>query len=976
MFLSQTITPTLCRVLLRLITGTLFFTLGLSARAQTWEALNPPLNIFNGTISATTVDASGHIYAGGGFKNAAGNNFVATWNGATWIEVGGGTAGLNANGSILTLASFNDTVYAAGAFTNRASNYSIAKWNGSSWKGLDSNSALFANGFIYSLATDRAGNVYAAGGFTDASGKNFVAKWNGTEWKKLGSGTTALNANATIYAVAVDAAGAVYAGGYFTNAAGKQYVAKWDGAAWSEVGTGAAALNANDYINCLATDASGNVYAGGGFRNGGGENYLAKWNGSSWTEMGSGADALHANSTVKTVAVKNEREVYVAGIFTNYGGTYYVARWNGSGWSEVNSPVAPLLTNDRVESLSVDAAGTIYAGGKFLNKSGRSYLAKWDGTGWSEPGATGDPLYTSQPIYQLVGDSVGNIYVAGNFQDNGGRYYLQYWNGKSWKRLSIPDTAGLSLFSGGKHPMVLDRKGTLYVPGRKTDGSTTYDCVLSWDGTRWRILEDFPNSLGTYNSNPAYGINELETDPQENIYAAGNFTDAAWGQYSLAKWNGTIWTKLPGSYANYIQRFCVTADSNIYAFGAFQDEVGRAVIVNYNAAKQRYWTEVKNGTSRFGVPGYNVFSALASDDKNNLYVNGYFTNSSGNRYLAKWDGTNWTEVGTTSSLGLGLAIDPYNNLYANKDASTYNDPVRTWNGTSWVSAGALGTIGSLNFTASLLATDAAGNVYSEALSPEPGVGSYIVRLRAGAPAAPKLSSFTPTRGSLGTPITITGKNLSGTTAVRFGGTDASSFTLKNDSTIVAVVAYGTTGSVWVKTAAGEDSLQTFTYTCDSVKGPVPTLSLLNDSVLASSPANYYQWYFNNNKLPNAVSRTVVVRNAGFYRVETSAERTCWVPSVDYPVLVGRAVTADSLQLIVYPNPSTGYFVAYLKLPQVYTGFAYVQVYDVTGVPVFQTSKMIFYGKEIRIPITLNTKGTFFLRITVNNKTVQQSVIIL
>ncbi|MCU7550889.1 hypothetical protein OCK74_17345 [Chitinophagaceae bacterium LB-8] len=168
------------QLVLRIVLSVLLHTLTTFSRAQTWEAVNPPLNLFNGTIFATTVDVSGHIYAGGGFKNGSYKNFVAVWNGTDWTEPGAGATGLNANSSILTLASYGDTVYAAGAFTNRSSQYYVAKWNGSAWSELDRNSSLRANGFIYSLAVDRSGNVYAAGSFTDTTGKYYVAKWDGT----------------------------------------------------------------------------------------------------------------------------------------------------------------------------------------------------------------------------------------------------------------------------------------------------------------------------------------------------------------------------------------------------------------------------------------------------------------------------------------------------------------------------------------------------------------------------------------------------------------------------------------------------------------------------------------------------------------------------------------------------------------------------------------------------------------------------
>jgi hypothetical protein len=54
----------------------------------------------------------------------------------------------------------------------------------------------------------------------------------------------------------------------------------------------------------------------------------------------------------------------------------------------------------------------------------------------------------------------------------------------------------------------------------------------------------------------------------------------------------------------------------------------------------------------------------------------------------------------------------------------------------------------------------------------------------------------------------------------------------------------------------------------------------------------------------------------------------------------------------------------------------VQVLDVNGQLVSQTARLIFYGNEVRIPLSITSKGTYFVKVFVNNKSVQQSIIIL
>lgn len=943
--------------------------------AQRWQALNPPLNIFNGNILATALDASGNIYAAGDFKNSGYKNFVAKWNGTSWSELGNGATALNANASILTLASNGNTIYAAGAFVNSYSETYVAKWDGSTWTELDNDTSLHANGLIYSIAADKAGNVYAAGGFTNKAGNEYVAKWNGTSWSELGSGANALNANNAIFSITVDDAGNVYAGGYFTNASGKQYVAKWNGTSWSELGNGAAALNANDFIRCLAADNAGNVYAAGNFRNSNENYYLAKWNGVIWSETGTGANALNANNAIATIAAKSSTEIYAAGYFTDGSGNHYIAKWDGTNWLQVNNPQSPFIAYDDVYSIQVDVNDNIYAGGNFTNKAGHQFIAKWNGNSWNEPGSKGDPFYfNSGEIYEIEGDTANNVYVSGYVYNNGESHLIEHWDGKGWSLLST--TPGLGVFVDGNpftesNNMAIDKAGNLYVTGRhQTNIDSGYDCVLKWDGKKWSVLEDFTNALNTYNDNAVYNsITDIETDEQGNVYAVGNFNPSA--IHNLAKWDGKKWSYVSQPNGT-IQKLCIGNNGNLYALGSFYNQ-GDIYAVG-EMTSNGVWQEVRNRNSTYKPPINTYFLSMAIDGKNNLYINGDFTDSAGNRYLQKWDGNTWSKFGVTNALSYGLATNE-NNIYST-GATTYSGDclVKKWNGNAWVGVGVPLDENGFFPLGKILGIDAAGNLYSDASMD--GTKNFIAKFQSVQLQSPKLLSFTPQSGSLGTKVTITGKNLTGTSLVKFGGTSASSISINNDSTITATVADGSTGSVLVETLAGSDSLETFTFTCDSIKGPVPYVTTFRDSFLVSTYANRYQWYFNNNKLENDTLNLVAITDAGFYHVETSNDDICWVPSLDYPVLISQNPLPDSLKLYVYPNPSSGKFTADVKLPRTTTAEAYVKVFDVNGVQILQTNKLIFYGNEIRIPVTISSKGTYFVKVFVNDDAVQQSIIIM
>ena len=83
---------------------------------------------------------------------------------------------------------------------------------------------------------------------------------------------------------------------------------------------------------------------------------------------------------------------------------------------------------------------------------------------------------------------------------------------------------------------------------------------------------------------------------------------------------------------------------------------------------------------------------------------------------------------------------------------------------------------------------------------------------------PTISSFTPTSGSGGTSITITGTYFTGVTDVKINGVSATSFTVNSSTSITAVAPTGTTGTIQVITPGGTaTSASNFTYTPTIVK---------------------------------------------------------------------------------------------------------------------------------------------------------------
>lgn len=128
------------------------------------------------------------------------------------------------------------------------------------------------------------------------------------------------------------------------------------------------------------------------------------------------------------------------------------------------------------------------------------------------------------------------------------------------------------------------------------------------------------------------------------------------------------------------------------------------------------------------------------------------------------------------------------------------------------------------------------------------------------PAAPTITSFTPTTARAGATITINGTNLTGATVVSFGGVAATSFTIVDATKITAVVGTGATGAVSVTTPGGTGTLAGFTF--DSSLPPVNGYNSSNE-VEASALIGY--WPFDGTTTESKHSAAPVLQSAAATR---------------------------------------------------------------------------------------------------------------
>ena len=119
----------------------------------------------------------------------------------------------------------------------------------------------------------------------------------------------------------------------------------------------------------------------------------------------------------------------------------------------------------------------------------------------------------------------------------------------------------------------------------------------------------------------------------------------------------------------------IDSDGNLYAAGDFNNDIENVYVGKWDGSD---WSEV--GT--LGTLGLNSSPLLiCGDASSNLYVAGLFRNSEYINRVIKWDGSNWSDLGSPTNGTAYLqdmVTDAGGNLFVGVDIRVF-----FWNGSSW-----------------------------------------------------------------------------------------------------------------------------------------------------------------------------------------------------------------------------------------------------------------------------------------------------
>lgn len=271
---------------------------------------------------------------------------------------------------------------------------------------------------------------------------------------------------------------------------------------------------------------------------------------------------------------------------------------------------------------------------------------------WDDLGLTANPVGGTGHVNTLEWGPDGNLYIGGNFTGLDGTAgaasidYIACWDPETGTWSQVGAAGDLN---GIVYILAFDSTGLLHVGGLFTNAGAVAaaDYIATWDGTNWA-------ALGTPGEAGGRGVYDLAWDSVGDLYVVGVFTAWAGGASDyISRWDGTAWN----------------------AVG--DPDVGAATI--------------------------NWVYAIVIDSQDTIFVGGNFTdwaNDADADYVAQWDGTTWTALGTLplNNLVYALALRPDDEaLFCGGTFGQFGAEtlmrIGLWNGANWepLGSGLIGT---------------------------------------------------------------------------------------------------------------------------------------------------------------------------------------------------------------------------------------------------------------------------------------------
>jgi gliding motility-associated-like protein len=617
-------------------------------------------------------------------------------------------------------------------------------------------------------------------------------------------------------------------------------------------------------------------------------------------------------------------------------GTVSNAQWN---IETTTATPTKYFMSDRAPS------GAIYAILQDTSNGNKISVMKQNGTGWTyDLNGTGGTIgkgLTSSIGYNptmKIDPANGNIYIT--YLDGSYQVSCQKFDGSSW---SFVGSSAFATVGTGGSPSIDVNNGNVVILAQGSSANTFK--VFKFNGSSWTNLiagassnivsltteMDYINYWGnTFSAEPGKGYQPLITSTGD-IYVA--YSQGASG-IRISKYTASndTWSQVGAN----ITTTGIGSSMNPKYMKLAKDSTGKLYLGFYDALNNSYrgvaffgfdsgtstWTNLSSGLYSYtsGSTNINGFSFdIAFDSSNTPFVL-YTDPNNFDVYLKKYTGS-WTGVATwggfntpykvAGNVGMRLfmdatdspirvsTLDPNNTGVSvfEVQKAPYVDNITSTSGTAGATID-IYAINTANITGVLFNGVATTFTYLDttrisATIPAGATSGPITLTSAygnftassNFDILPTITSFTPTSGTVGTTMTITGTSFTGATAVTIGGTAVSSFTVNSDTSITAVVAAGTTGTVQVTTPSGVATSAT-NFVIDpilTVTGTSAITTIVSCKNLSSVPKTFTVGGFN-------LTANLTITSDDTSNIEFSTNNSTYSSSLSFTPTNGAVAT--------------------------------------------------------------------------------------
>jgi hypothetical protein len=280
------------------------------------------------------------------------------------------------------------------------------------------------------------------------------------------------------------------------------------------------------------------------------------------------------------------------------------------------------LNTDNLTMLGPDGDGRLYTVKDTLIYHGRSIATEWYLNYFD-----GYKRKFSRPngdryISNICSDGNGNLYILD--------FELNKWDGNEWTSIdfranfvSIYDWESLNTVYSNLGLMCVDNKGNLFIYCDFKTKDGTIHHIARFNGDLWTELGDDSDPFKP----KQLGIHAMAADNNGNLYIAH--------KRHIYKWNGEKWSELGGKGTSglnangIIYTIATDKEGNIYAAGAFTNKSHKRYVAKWDG---KSWKELGEGSLSLNAND-NIYSIFVNS-RNTVFASGKFTNKSKNRYVA------------------------------------------------------------------------------------------------------------------------------------------------------------------------------------------------------------------------------------------------------------------------------------------------------------------------------------------------------